>query len=183
MLKYIRILYLRQKIVCNFIKKVDKKILNSVSCIQRPAFNRFLVPITKVGSMGLIWVLLSIPMLFSQSLRNTGIKVILVVLLTGFLGEGLIKHLAKRKRPSRYIDESDMLIRKPVTYSFPSGHTSASVASAIVIARSCPKLLLPVAVLAFLVSFSRLYFKVHYLSDIVAGALLGLVLACLVSYF
>ena len=169
--------------MCNFIKKIDKKILNGVSHIQYPFFSKLLVPITKIGSMGLIWLLIAVPMLFSESLRSTGIKVILVVILAGFLGEGLIKHLAKRKRPSKYIKEKDMLIRKPVTYSFPSGHTSSSVASAIVISRAFPVLSVPVIVLAFLVSFSRLYFKVHYPSDILAGAFLGLILAYLVNYF
>ena len=169
--------------MCSFIKKIDEKVLNGVSNIQRPIFSKVLIPVTKVGSLGLIWLLIAVPMLFSESLRYTGIKVILVVVLAGFLGEGLIKHLAKRKRPSKYIEESDMLIKKPITYSFPSGHTSSSVASAIVISRSCPGLSIPVAVLAFLVSFSRLYFKVHYLSDIVAGAILGIVLSYLVNYF
>ena len=169
--------------MCSFIKKIDEKVLDSVSNIQRPIFSKVLIPVTKVGSLGFIWLLIAVPMLFSESLRYTGIKVILVVILAGFLGEGLIKHLAKRKRPSKYIEESDMLIKKPITYSFPSGHTSSSVASAIVISRSCPGLSIPVTVLAFLVSFSRLYFKVHYLSDIVAGAILGIVLSYLVNYF
>ena len=168
--------------MCNFVKRIDKKIINKVTKIQRPVFNKFLIPLTRIGSMGIIWILIAIPMLFSESFRSTGFKVILVVLLTGFIGEGIIKHLAKRKRPSKYIEEKDMLIKKPVTYSFPSGHTSSSVASAIVISGSCPKLSIPVFVLAFLVSFSRLYFRVHYLSDIIAGAVLGLIFAYIVNF-
>ena len=169
--------------MCNFIKRIDKKIINNVSRIQRPLFSKFLIPLTRIGSMGFVWVLIALPMLISNSLRITGIKVILAVLLTGFIGEGLIKHLAKRKRPSKYIEEKDMLIRKPITYSFPSGHTSASVSSAIIISSTCPKLSIPVYTLAFLVSFSRLYFKVHYPSDILAGAILGLILAYVVDFF
>ena len=170
-------------LVCNFIKRIDEKIINNVYRIQRPLFSKFLIPLTRIGSMGFVWVLIALPMLISDSLRITGIKVILAVLLTGFLGEGLIKHVAKRKRPSKYIEEKDMLIRKPITYSFPSGHTSASVSSAIIISSACPKLSIPVYALAFLVSFSRLYFKVHYPSDIFAGAILGLILAYVVNFF
>lgn len=168
--------------MCDFVKRIDKKIINKVAKIQRPVFNKFLIPLTKIGSMGIVWVLIAVPMLFSESFRNTGFKVILVVLLTGFIGEGIIKHLAKRKRPSKYIEEKDMLIKKPITYSFPSGHTTSSVASAIVISGSCPKLSIAVFVLAFLVSFSRLYFRVHYLSDIIAGAVLGLIFAYIVNF-
>ncbi len=154
-----------------------------MSRIQNPLFNKILVPLTKIGSLGIIWLLIALPMLFIEDLKFVGIKVIMVVILTGFVGEGLIKHLAKRKRPSRYIEEKDMLIRKPISYSFPSGHTSSSVASATVISRFCPHLTVPVFVLAFLVSFSRLYFKVHYPSDIFAGAILGILFATIVIYF
>ncbi len=146
-------------------------------------FSKLLIPLTKVGSMGIVWLIIALPMLFLEKLRYVGIKVFAVVVLTGFVGEGIIKHLAKRKRPSRYIEEKDMLIRKPLTYSFPSGHTSASVASAMVIVNSYPQSALPVFLLAFLVSFSRLYFKVHYPSDILAGAVLGVLFALLVDTF
>ncbi len=165
------------------IKNIDKTVIKHMSRIQNPLFNKILVPLTKIGSLGIIWLLIALPMLFIEDLKFVGIKVIMVVILTGFVGEGLIKHLAKRKRPSRYIEEKDMLIRKPISYSFPSGHTSSSVASATVISRFCPHLTVPVFVLAFLVSFSRLYFKVHYPSDIFAGAILGILFATIVIYF
>ena len=101
-------------------------------------------------------------MLINENTRKAGAKTILAVLVTGFLGEVFIKNLAKRTRPSRYIA---------------SGHTSSSVACAIIISSFYPCMAIPVSALAFLVSFSRLYFKVHYPSDILAGALLGLVCA------
>ena len=142
-----------------------------------------MIPLTKLGSLGLVWVFIALPMLFSEKLRVVGFKVILAVLITGFVGEGIIKNLAKRKRPSKYIEESDMLIRKPVTYSFPSGHTSSSFASATVISHYCSNLMLPTFILALLVSFSRLYLKVHYPSDIFAGAVFGLISALAIIYF
>lgn len=166
-----------------YIKKIDKIVIRHISKIQRPMFSKLLIPLTKVGSLGIIWLIIALPMLFLEKFRYVGIKVFAVVVLTGFVGEGIIKHLAKRKRPSRYIEEKDMLIRKPLTYSFPSGHTSASVASAMVIVNSYPQSALPVFLLAFLVSFSRLYFKVHYPSDILAGAILGVLFALLVDTF
>lgn len=165
----------------NYIKKIDKKVINHVSAWQKPFLSRFLMPFTKLGSLGIIWLLLSIPMLVNENSRKVGIKVVLMVLITGVVGEVFIKHMAKRKRPSRYIEDQDMLIRKPITYSFPSGHTSSSVASAMVISYSYKFLMVPVCVLAFLVSFSRLYFKVHYPSDILAGAALGVICATAIN--
>lgn len=166
----------------SYIKKIDKKVINYVSFWQRPFLSKFLMPFTKLGSLGVIWLVLAIPMLINESSRKVGIKVVLMVLVTGLIGEVFIKHVAKRKRPSKYIEEEDMLIRKPITYSFPSGHTSSSVASAVVISFSYRFLAVPVCILAFLVSFSRLYFKVHYPSDIIAGAILGVLCATVVNF-
>ena len=165
------------------IKKIDKTVIRHITKIQNPMFSKLLIPLTKVGSLGVIWLLIALPMLFFKEFRHVGVRIFIVVFLTGFVGEGIIKHLARRKRPSKYIEEKDMLIRKPSTYSFPSGHTSASVSSAMIISRSYPQLTIPVFLLAFLVSFSRLYFKVHYPSDILAGAALGVLLALIVNIF
>lgn len=161
----------------NYIKKIDEKIINCVTSWQKPLFSKILLPFTKLGSLGIIWLLISLPMLINENTRKAGAKTILAVLVTGFLGEVFIKNLAKRTRPSRYIENQDMLIKKPITYSFPSGHTSSSVACAIIISSFYPCMIIPVSILAFLVSFSRLYFKVHYPSDILAGALLGIICA------
>ena len=167
-----------------FIKEIDKKVINYVTDWQKPLLSKVFLPFTKLGSLGIIWLLISIPMLINESMRKTGIKVVISVAITGFLGEVFIKNIAKRKRPSKYIETQDMLIRKPVTYSFPSGHTSSSVACALVISSSYPIAIIPVSVLAFLVSFSRLYFKVHYPTDILAGALLGVICAAfIINYF
>ena len=161
----------------SYIKEIDKKIINHVTKWQKPLFSRFLLPFTKLGSLGFIWILISLPLFLNENSRKAGFRIIMAVLITGFLGEVFIKNIAKRKRPSKYIENQDMLIKKPITYSFPSGHTSSSVACAIIIASFYPQATIPVSFLAFLVSFSRLYFKVHYLSDILAGAFLGLVCA------
>jgi len=59
-------------------------------------------------------------------------------------------------------------------YSFPSGHTSTSFATAAVIYRHFGwKWGLPAAAAATYVGLSRLQENKHYLSDVIAGAVLG----------
>ena len=63
-------------------------------------------------------------------------------------------------------------------YSFPSGHTGTSFAAAVVLFLSYPKKYsFWFLVLAFLIGFSRLYVGVHYPTDVLAGALIGTVIA------
>ncbi|MFM5112335.1 phosphatase PAP2 family protein [Aeromonas hydrophila] len=81
----------------------------------------------------------------------------------------LLKNLLKRQRPAGlpvFITPSDR-------YSLPSGHTAAAFLMATVLAASFPLWAPLLFVWAALVGASRLLLGVHYLSDLVAGALLG----------
>lgn len=62
-------------------------------------------------------------------------------------------------------------------YSFPSGHTLHAVSFCTLTAATTPWLLLIVAPLTALIAASRIGLGLHYLSDVAAGALLGLLLA------
>lgn len=81
----------------------------------------------------------------------------------------LLKNYIKRERPVGL----PVFIRPSDRYSLPSGHTAAAFLMATVLAASFP-LWAPLLFLwAILVGASRLLLGVHYLSDLVAGALLG----------
>ena len=79
------------------------------------------------------------------------------------MGEIIIKHIVKRVRPCHTLDDDEQLIDRPRFYSFPSGHTTASFAMVGV-----------ALMLAMLIAFSRIYLRVHYLTDVIAGMILGL---------
>ena len=62
-------------------------------------------------------------------------------------------------------------------YSFPSHHALRSFTIAVIIGSHFPRLLSFLLVMAAIVSFSRIYLSKHYLSDVLAGGLLGVFVA------
>lgn len=165
------------------IKKFDENVLNLFAKIQTPILNKIMVILTVMGNGGTVWLLISIPMLINYSSRIRGIKLIVSLGLAGFLGEIVIKRLVCRIRPSEDLEPEELLIKRPKTYSFPSGHTASSVAAALTISCCFPYLTVPAFLLASLIAVSRLYLQVHYPSDVLAGATLGVICSLLVNTF
>jgi undecaprenyl-diphosphatase len=67
--------------------------------------------------------------------------------------------------------------------SFPSAHSITSFALAFAIAAVWPRARVPMAVYAILIAFSRLVLLAHHPSDVVGGALVGVVGAMVVRYW
>jgi membrane-associated phospholipid phosphatase len=86
----------------------------------------------------------------------------------------LTKKLSKRQRP--YVKNINIV---PVYFakgsSFPSGHTSATISTAMALSRAYPKwyVIGPSFLWAGSVGYSRMYLGVHYPSDVAVGALIG----------
>lgn len=167
----------------NKLKNMDNKVVMNVKKLHRDNLNKFMVIITKLGNNGMIWFAVAIPFLFNRGYRNIGMKIILALLLSGFFGEILIKHIVARVRPSKFLLQEEMLIKEPVTYSFPSGHTSSSFAASCMLASYFGNIAVIAFVFAILMGFSRVYLRVHYLTDVLAGAVLGSICSLLVNVF
>jgi undecaprenyl-diphosphatase len=89
------------------------------------------------------------------------------------------KPLGRRGRPDRIAQEVPFArhVRMPISSSFPSGHSAAAFAFATGVARVMPLAGAPLYGLAALVAYSRVHTGVHYPGDVVAGSLMGVVLA------
>jgi undecaprenyl-diphosphatase len=95
----------------------------------------------------------------------------------------LVKPIGGRRRPDREAEAvpAGRQVKMPRSRSFPSGHTAAAVAFASAAGRIVPAAGVPLHGLAALVGYSRIHTGVHYPSDVIGGALIGSVVADLVS--
>lgn len=146
--------------------------------IRNPFLNPIMVFITTLGDKGMIWIAATIVLLIPKKTRKIGVMSALALLGSLLVNNELLKNLVQRPRPFYTFTELVTVIPRPGQFSFPSGHSSASFAAAVVFYRNLPKKAgVPAIVLAVLIAFSRLYVGVHYPTDVLAGALLGTLLA------
>jgi membrane-associated phospholipid phosphatase len=95
-----------------------------------------------------------------------------------------LKLVARRRRPDPVAAAVPITrqINMPVSHSFPSGHSAAAFAFATGVGGVLPGAAIPLRALASVVAYSRVHTGVHYPSDVIAGALVGVSLAELMGW-
>lgn len=150
--------------------------LDFLQTMHTPLITKIMKAASKLGDAGFVWILLTGVLLMIPKTRKVGILVSVALLLDVLTCNVILKPLIARTRPYDVNKAVELLIRAPRDYSFPSGHTAASFAAAAALwFADKKKLAIPALVLAVLIAFSRMYFYVHYPTDVLGGAILGMV--------
>lgn len=141
--------------------------------------------ITNLGDVGFIWLLLSLILMMFKNTRKAGLVMIISLGVNYLMVDIFLKHVFVRTRPYFISDEIMSFLKSigfklPSSYSFPSGHSSSSFSVAFALFLYNKKWGTPSLVLASLIAFSRLYFGVHYPTDVLAGVMIGIIVAYLV---
>ena len=130
-----------------------------------------------VGSLGQLWIVVGLILLVIPKTRKCGAAVLLSYAVSLLIGNEWLKDLIARPRPCAVDDTVLLIVKKPESFSCPSVHTYLAFSSAMAIFHYYKKAGIGVFVFAALVGFSRMYFFVHYPTDVLFGALLGIVTA------
>jgi undecaprenyl-diphosphatase len=92
-----------------------------------------------------------------------------------------LKRLFNRPRPT-VAGDPRLPVRRPLTSSFPSGHASAAFFAAALLTNATNRALAPVWYsVGITVAISRAYVRIHYASDVVGGAVVGVLLGAVGS--
>lgn len=136
----------------------------------------FLGIFTTLGNAGIVWIAVALAMLCTKKHRLLGIKLaaaLIICLLVGNLG---LKPLVARPRPFLINTAVIPTISPPSGFSFPSGHTFSAFASSTVMLLDRPRYTkagVICIISAVIIAFSRLYFYVHYPTDVLVGVIMG----------
>lgn len=158
---------------------LDARVVEAFANARTPTVTVFMNAVTSVGNAFAIILIVScatLAFLFTKRHKSLALGLVLAV-LGAKATEVLLKILIERDRPDTYA------LFHLDTYSFPSGHATATAALfgylGLVLVDLYPQWRLSITILAgvliLLVGVSRIYLGVHYPSDIIGGYLVGAV--------
>lgn len=154
---------------------LDAALRGWFASIDFPALDRVMVAATLVGANGLIWILLALIVALRRPSRRGGVWQLLLALgLCGLIVDDVMKPRLARQRPWTSIANVRVIADRPSTYAFPSGHAATAFAGAYGLTRLVRRCRGWIWALAILITVSRVYVGVHYPSDVLGGAIVGL---------
>jgi undecaprenyl-diphosphatase len=117
--------------------------------------------------------------------RIRGLRFLVLAVVSVVVADAIANHIFKqvflRARPCIVLEGVRLLVGCINSPSFPSNHAVNAGALATLVGLYMPRLWLPAAALAVLVGYSRIYVGAHYPLDVLAGSVLGIVVAMVFS--
>jgi len=152
----------------------DKKVIVKYNGFGGTSFTIFLRIISFLGRETL-WMLLMVFYLFIYY-DSFLLSSISSVFLIGVLIIAPIKKLIERERPFEALNNIEVLERKPTSRSFPSWHSYNVASQGLLFAFlvNSPMIAITFVIIVIFVSFSRIQLGVHYPTDVICGAFIGI---------
>lgn len=161
----------------------------AINCCHAHVLDRFFAAFTHLAD-GLVPALLALIILVTRDLRSflmMGLSSGLSAIITQSLKRGPFAHEGRPSTHREALGAMDWVegIDLHVATTFPSGHSTAAfsmcLALAVVLGRR--HWAIPLAIVAGLLAFSRVYLSQHFTEDIIAGSLIGTLTAVAVHHW
>lgn len=177
----------------NYLETIDQKIILLLNGNNILFLDKIMWMVTK-PVFGLPFYILFIYLFFKKYNFKNALIIILVIGFTvglgDFIAHELIKETVQRYRPSHHIQISNQLNYFLMSngtfyiggkFGFVSNHaTNMTIVGVLVylfLKKHYPKSWIYLSILVLIISYSRIYLGVHYLSDIIGGWILGIILS------
>jgi undecaprenyl-diphosphatase len=162
---------------------IDARVAGSAMLLKHPALDAVVGVLNPIGSGVILLVACAALGLLCRWLRLARLHDAAWLGALAFVTAGLLefslKHLVGRARPDAALSTLSLNGPSfaPDVDSFPSGHATSVFAVATALASFYPRLAGPLYGLAAAIALGRIYLERHYLSDVLAGAFIGIAVA------
>jgi len=165
------------KAVWHRIEANDYRVMRRVNRWRAPRWLRILTIAATRGGDGWLWYVFGVLLLlWGGRERFAAIGAAGASAVTGILLFRALKRASRRKRPCEIEPHCWASAPPPDKYSFPSGHAITAFAVAVSAGLFYPELQSPLLAAALLIAVSRIILGMHFLSDVAAGAVIGILL-------
>ncbi len=161
---------------------MDLAILKFVQEHCRNRFTDFVFTLlSRMGNAGAVWILTAVFLWHRSETRHFAFMLFFSIALAHLISQ-ILKPVIARPRPFMTYPGHPLLIHTPGGYSCPSGHSASSFAAATILCVAGRNFGLAAFFLAVAIAFSRIFLFVHYPSDTLIGAALGVLCAFFIMY-
>lgn len=158
----------------DFITSRDHRLMRRVNRWKAPRWVRVWMICATRGGDGWLWYAMGLVLLLAGGGKRFAATGAAGVASGAGIGLFLwLKRLTGRRRPCHYEPHCWADLLPPDQFSFPSGHTITAFAVAVPLSLTYPSLMVGLMFCAISVAASRVLLGMHFLSDVLAGAILG----------
>lgn len=165
--------------VWGFIERRDHRVMRRMNRWRAPRWIRYwMLAATRMGD-GWLWYSLAFVLLtFGGAQKFAAVGAAGTAALVGVAVFKILKRLSHRPRPCQIEPHCWSRVLPPDRFSFPSGHTMTAFSIALVLSYFYHGVEFPLYFMALSIGVSRVVLGMHFLSDVLAGAILGVGLGC-----
>ncbi|MGE0461736.1 MAG: phosphatase PAP2 family protein [Vicinamibacterales bacterium] len=153
---------------------MDTTLFTLVNASHVPWLDDVMLLASSIGRAGFVWWVTGLIAMVIPRYRMAAWRLFIAVAMAYVLVDGVIKPVIGRDRPFEVVAGARLIDQRPVTSSFPSGHTAAAFAGALAAGRLFPRARIAWWLLAGGIALSRVYVGAHWPTDVLSGAALGL---------
>ena len=147
----------------------DRQIILFITSLRINILNTIMIAINYITTENTLFIAITLILLLAKKYKE--IPVAWLALIIPLAITFLLKLITHRLRPFEALQIEQLV--NVTNSSFPSGHATASFSGFVVLTAYIKKLKYLWLFLAILIMFSRLYLGLHYISDVIAGSVIG----------